>query len=204
MYDFLSLPVFKEGCVRLCDIEDSAVPTHSAEILSQAAQHITQLLQPTTITKDQLSCPDLCLKPQLHQRPIIHASFNSTTTHPALSRSQLSLSLVSLPGPTAAAREAHERRGEMRSNHWIAYAAQTFVICFWHFISKANWAYIFIMLITYMLMHLTFNFPAWNPDQPHHLSEALPFLVITVGLNKPYVLAHAILTRSHWSASPTV
>ncbi|PLW24828.1 hypothetical protein PCANC_27188 [Puccinia coronata f. sp. avenae] len=85
----------------------------------------------------------------------------------------------------------------MLSNHWIAYAAQTFVICFWHFISKANWAYIFIMLITYMLMHLTFNFPAWNPDQPHHLSEALPFLVITVGLNKPYVLAHAILTRSH-------
>jgi hydroxymethylglutaryl-CoA reductase (NADPH) len=60
------------------------------------------------------------------------------------------------PGPTAAAREAHERLGEMRSIRWIAYAARAFVIRFWHLISKADSADIFIMLIAYMLMHLTF------------------------------------------------
>jgi len=36
---------------------------------------------------------------------------------------------------------------------------------------------------------------------PILLSEALPFLVITVGFDKPYVLAHAILARPNWSPS---
>jgi hydroxymethylglutaryl-CoA reductase (NADPH) len=36
---------------------------------------------------------------------------------------------------------------------------------------------------------------------PILLSEALPFLVITVGFDKPYVLAHAILSRSNWPPS---
>ncbi|KAI9606559.1 hypothetical protein H4Q26_006093 [Puccinia striiformis f. sp. tritici PST-130] len=127
------------------------------------------------------------------------------------------------PGPTAAAREAHERLGEMRSIRWIAYAARAFLIRFWQLISKADSADIFIMVIAYCLMHLTF----WNLFRnmaklgskfwlgaltvlsaifafilalitahilgirinPILLSEALPFLVITVGFDKPYILA---------------
>lgn len=44
----------------------------------------------------------------------------------------------------------------MRSIRWIAYAACAFVFCFWLLLSKANSADIFIMLIAYMFMHLTF------------------------------------------------
>ncbi|KAI7942796.1 hypothetical protein MJO29_012640 [Puccinia striiformis f. sp. tritici] len=139
------------------------------------------------------------------------------------------------PGPTAAAREAHERLGEMRSIRWIAYAARAFLIRFWQLISKADSADIFIMVIAYCLMHLTF----WNLFRnmaklgskfwlgaltvlsaifafilalitahilgirinPILLSEALPFLVITVGFDKPYILAYGILSRSNWPCS---
>lgn len=111
---------------------------------------------------------------------------------------------------------------------WIAYAARAFVTRFWQLISKADSADIFIMLIAYTLMHLTFLNLFRNMRKlgskfclatltvlsaifafilalitahvlgirinPILLSEALPFLVITVGFDKPYVLAHAIIS----------
>ncbi|PLW54053.1 hypothetical protein PCANC_09463 [Puccinia coronata f. sp. avenae] len=245
----------------------------STDILSQAAQHITQLIQSTTISDQEehsISYSDLCFK--LNHQPVYppgsscflqihHHQPSSTIQQPALSLSLafpinstpyyppaihqrwLDTFLAHLPptirllspGPTAAAREAHERLGEMRSIRWIAYAARAFVIRFWLLISKADSADIFIMLIAYMLMHLTFLNTFRNMAKlgstfwlgaltvlsaifafilalitahvlgirinPILLSEALPFLVITVGFDKPYVLAHAILIRSNWSPS---
>ncbi|KAH9822387.1 hydroxymethylglutaryl-coenzyme A reductase-domain-containing protein [Melampsora americana] len=121
----------------------------------------------------------------------------------------------------------------MRSIRWIAYATRAFIIRFWQLTRNANSADIFIMLIAYSVMHLTFINLFRNMRKlrskvwlglvtllssifafilglitahvfhirinPILLSEALPFLVITIGFDKPYILAHAIFTNPNLS-----
>ncbi|EGG00197.1 uncharacterized protein MELLADRAFT_39863 [Melampsora larici-populina 98AG31] len=121
----------------------------------------------------------------------------------------------------------------MRSIRWIAYATRAFIIRFWLLTRNAKSADIFIMLIAYSVMHLTFINLFRNMRKlrskvwlglvtllssifafilalitahafhirinPILLSEALPFLVITIGFDKPYILAHALFTNPNLS-----
>ncbi|KNZ44216.1 3-hydroxy-3-methylglutaryl-CoA reductase [Puccinia sorghi] len=240
------------------DFAPATISTYPHQLLSQASQHLIHLILHQSTQLSNNNSPthyyyhQLCLK--LHHNnncflqqdnpatlAIAFPIINSTTSNiqqkwlnNLLSNIPPNIRLRS-PGPTAAAREEHERLGEMRSIRWIAYAARAFVIRFWQLISKADSADIFIMLIAYMLMHLTFLNLFRNMAKlgskfwlgaltvlsatfafilalitahvlgirinPILLSEALPFLVITVGFDKPYVLAHAILARPNWSPS---
>ncbi|OAV99543.1 hypothetical protein PTTG_06102 [Puccinia triticina 1-1 BBBD Race 1] len=223
--------------------------------LTQAASHLSQLLAKKNYAELCLRQPtnnNNTLLPHSIRSCFIHIHHTSTTNQPSLPltialnatatttiQPWIDSFLNSLPptirllspGPTAAAREAHERLGEIRSIRWIAYATRAFIIRFCQLIAKADSADIFIMLIAYMLMHLTFYSLFRNMAKlgasiwlgaltvlsaifafilalitahllgirinPILLSEALPFLVITVGFDKPYVLAHAILSRSN-------
>ncbi|KAA1085919.1 3-hydroxy-3-methylglutaryl-coenzyme A (HMG-CoA) reductase isozyme [Puccinia graminis f. sp. tritici] len=214
----------------LCFKSNSTQGDHQQELPSNLRSCFIQI-DPTSINLPQ---PTLALILAFPINPTIPQSTHQRWLDNFLSSLPPNIRLLS-PGPTAAAREAHERLGEMRSIRWIAYAARAFVIRFWQLISKADSADIFIMLIAYMLMHLTFYNLFRNMGKlgskfwlgaltvlsaifafilalitahvlgirinPILLSEALPFLVITVGFDKPYVLAHAILSRSNWPPS---
>lgn len=63
-----------------------------------------------------------------------------------------------VPSALGAASEhgTRQRLGEMRSIRWIAYATRAFIIRFWQLTREADSADIFIMLIAYIVMHLTF------------------------------------------------
>ncbi|KAF8999088.1 hypothetical protein BDQ17DRAFT_763015 [Cyathus striatus] len=119
----------------------------------------------------------------------------------------------------------------MKSATWIAYAARALVVRFWDLAKKADSLDILLILLGYILMHITFlllfsrsrklgsNF--WLPlailtssllalllalpiamslkipIDPVALTEALPFLVCTVGFDKPVRLARAVFTHPH-------
>ncbi|KAH7101425.1 hydroxymethylglutaryl-coenzyme A reductase-domain-containing protein [Auriculariales sp. MPI-PUGE-AT-0066] len=129
-----------------------------------------------------------------------------------------------------------ESIAEMKSGKWIAYALQAFVLRFWELVKQADSADIFVVLIGYILMHITFvnlflkarkiSSSAWVapiilvsstsalllalafahvvavPVDPVGLSEALPFLVVTVGFDKPMRLATAMLSRRRDATDP--
>lgn len=109
---------------------------------------------------------------------------------------------------------------------WMAYAVRALGTRFWILTKNADTADIFVVLLGYVLMHLTFvrlflnmrkmgssfwlplgtlissvfgflfalflAFLIKVPVDPITLSEALPFLVITVGFDKPFLLARAV------------
>lgn len=137
---------------------------------------------------------------------------------------------------------------EARSVRWMLYAGRAFVMRFYALakvgslrlqrclpsltacdLQKADSADIFVMLIGYLLMHLTFINTFINMRKlgskfwlgcstlvsgtfgfllalftasllgisinPIVLSEALPFLIITIGFEKPFLLARAVFTN---------
>ncbi|KDQ60160.1 hypothetical protein JAAARDRAFT_205176 [Jaapia argillacea MUCL 33604] len=124
-----------------------------------------------------------------------------------------------------------EKIGEMKSGKWIAYAARAMVLRFWDLAKKADSLDILLVMLGYILMHITFirlllharalgsNFwlttailssgtlsfmltlPIANylgiPLDPIALTEALPFVVCTVGFDKPLRLARAVFSHPH-------
>ncbi|KAK9895236.1 hypothetical protein P389DRAFT_90224 [Cystobasidium minutum MCA 4210] len=118
---------------------------------------------------------------------------------------------------------------ESKSVKWMLYAGRAFIMRFYALAKKADSADIFIMLLGYLLMHLTFINLFINMRKlgskfwlgcsvlvygvfgfllslfaastlgisinPILLSEALPFLVITVGFEKPFILARAVFSN---------
>lgn len=124
-----------------------------------------------------------------------------------------------------------ESIGEMKSSKWVAYALGALVVRFWELMQKADSLDILVVLLGYVLMHVTFlrlffksralgsNFwlstgiisssivaflytlPLCRaldiPLDPVCLSEALPFLVCTVGFDKPLRLAREVLAHPH-------
>ncbi|EIW68537.1 hypothetical protein TREMEDRAFT_44404 [Tremella mesenterica DSM 1558] len=114
----------------------------------------------------------------------------------------------------------------LRNVRWFAYAARAFFMRFYALAKNADSADIFVVLLGYVLMHLTFVHLFINmrrlgssfwlpfatlvssifgflvsllaayllnvPIDPVCLSEALPFLVITIGFDKPFLLARAV------------
>lgn len=109
---------------------------------------------------------------------------------------------------------------------WLGYAVRALGTRFWILTKNADSADIFVVLLGYLLMHLTFvrlflnmrkmGSSFWLPSatlisstfgflfalfsafllevpvDPITLSEALPFLVITIGFDKPFLLARAV------------
>ena len=124
-----------------------------------------------------------------------------------------------------------ESIGEMKSSKWVAHALGALVMRFWELIKKADSLDILVVLLGYVLMHVTFlrlwfksralgsNFwlstgilsssitaflftlPLCRamkiPLDPVCMSEALPFLVCTVGFDKPLRLAREVLAHPH-------
>jgi len=118
---------------------------------------------------------------------------------------------------------------DVRSIKWIGYAVRALGVRFWLLAKNADSADIFVVLLGYVLMHLTFvrlflnmrkmGSSFWLPSatlissifgflfallaafllavpvDPICLSEALPFLVITVGFDKPFLLARAVFSN---------
>ncbi|KAJ9119534.1 hypothetical protein QFC22_003243 [Naganishia vaughanmartiniae] len=119
-----------------------------------------------------------------------------------------------------------QSRFPARSIKWLAYAVRALGTRFWILAKNADSADIFVVMLGYILMHLTFVrlflnmrkmgssfwlpsatlissifgflfalFAAYLLNVPVdliQLSEALPFLVITVGFDKPFLLARAV------------
>ncbi|KAJ9096335.1 hypothetical protein QFC21_005155 [Naganishia friedmannii] len=119
-----------------------------------------------------------------------------------------------------------QTRFPARSIKWLAYAVRALGTRFWILAKNADSADIFVVMLGYILMHLTFVrlflnmrkmgssfwlpsatlissifgflfalFAAYLLNVPVdliQLSEALPFLVITVGFDKPFLLARAV------------
>lgn len=126
--------------------------------------------------------------------------------------------------------------GDTNSPKWMAYAARALVMRFYTLAQKADSLDILLILMGYMLMHVTFyllivrsralgsNFwlpcaimsssvlalvlslpfaMALNiPIDPVALTEALPFLVCTVGFDKPLRLARAVFLHPHLTTPP--
>ena len=124
-----------------------------------------------------------------------------------------------------------ESISEMKSSKWVAYALGALVVRFWELTKKADSLDILVVLLGYVLMHVTFmrlwfrsralgsNFwlstgivlssiiaflftlPLCRfldiPLDPICLSEALPFLVCTVGFDKPLRLAREVMAHPH-------
>ncbi|KAF8345352.1 hydroxymethylglutaryl-CoA reductase [Amanita rubescens] len=120
---------------------------------------------------------------------------------------------------------------EMKSSKWMAHAAKALVIRFWDLAKKADSLDILLILMGYLLMHITFwllikrsrklgssfSLPIAIlasavlalllalpiamflriPIEPVALTEALPFLVCTVGFDKPLRLARAVFSHQH-------
>ncbi|KAL0958141.1 hypothetical protein HGRIS_000308 [Hohenbuehelia grisea] len=116
--------------------------------------------------------------------------------------------------------------GHMRTGKWAAYAARALVMRFWDLAKKADSPDILLILLGYILMHLTFGLlwhrsrglgstfslpiailssgvlallialplAMWTGIRMDFvaLTEALPFLVCTVGFDKPIRLARAV------------
>nr|WRH23610.1 hydroxymethylglutaryl-CoA reductase [Naematelia aurantialba] len=123
-------------------------------------------------------------------------------------------------------KEEQELLSGLRNVRWFAYAVRAFVMRFYSLAKNADSADIFVVLLGYILMHVTFVHLFVNmrkigssfwlpfatlvscifaflvsllaayllnvPVDPVCLSEALPFLVITVGFDKPTRLAKAV------------
>ncbi|KAL7423377.1 3-hydroxy-3-methylglutaryl-coenzyme A (HMG-CoA) reductase isozyme [Cryptotrichosporon argae] len=122
--------------------------------------------------------------------------------------------------------EGEEALTGLRSVRWLAYAVRALGMRFYALAQNADSADIFVVLLGYILMHVTFvklfintrtiGSSFWLPVatlvsstfaflvallsayvlnvpiDPVCLSEALPFLVITVGFDKPFRLARAV------------
>ncbi|KAF8634822.1 hypothetical protein AX17_004073 [Amanita inopinata Kibby_2008] len=120
---------------------------------------------------------------------------------------------------------------EMRSSKWMAHAARALVLRFWDLAKKADSIDIMLILLGYLLMHITFwllikrsrklgssfSLPIAImasavlalllalplamflriPIDPVALTEALPFLVCTIGFDKPLRLARAVFSHPH-------
>ncbi|KAF8624230.1 hypothetical protein AX15_005993 [Amanita polypyramis BW_CC] len=120
---------------------------------------------------------------------------------------------------------------EMKSSKWMAHAARALVVRFWDLAKKADSLDIMLILMGYLLMHITFwllikrsrklgssfSLPIAIlasavlallltltiamflrfPIDPVALTEALPFLVCTVGFDKPLRLARAVFSHPH-------
>ncbi|CAG7847758.1 3-hydroxy-3-methylglutaryl-coenzyme A reductase 2 Short=HMG-CoA reductase 2 [Serendipita indica DSM 11827] len=131
----------------------------------------------------------------------------------------------------------HQSIADMKSGKWVAYAGRALVLRFWSLAKNADSADIIVVLLGYVLMHITFfklftslrrlgsNFwlafsviicscfaficslPLANlldiPVDPIALSEALPFLVITVGFDKPLQLARAVFHHPNFLSGST-
>ncbi|GMK57694.1 hypothetical protein CspeluHIS016_0405280 [Cutaneotrichosporon spelunceum] len=114
----------------------------------------------------------------------------------------------------------------VRNVRWFAHAARALVLRFYTLAKNADSADVFVVLLGYVLMHVSFVKLFMNmrklgshfwlalatlvsstfafvtavffayifgvPVDPISLSEALPFLVITVGFDKPFRLARAV------------
>ncbi|KAJ9098472.1 hypothetical protein QFC19_006339 [Naganishia cerealis] len=119
-----------------------------------------------------------------------------------------------------------QSRSPARSIKWLAYAVRALGTRFWILTKNADSADIFVVMLGYILMHLTFvrlflnmrkmGSSFWLPSATLisstfgflfalfaayllnvsvdliQLSEALPFLVITIGFDKPFLLARAV------------
>jgi hydroxymethylglutaryl-CoA reductase (NADPH) len=119
----------------------------------------------------------------------------------------------------------------MKSSKWMAHAARALVLRFWDLAKKADSLDIMLILMGYLLMHITFwllirrsrklgssfSLPIAIvasavlalilalplamflriPIDPLALTEALPFLVCTVGFDKPLRLARAVFLHPH-------
>ncbi|EPQ53591.1 3-hydroxy-3-methylglutaryl-coenzyme A reductase [Gloeophyllum trabeum ATCC 11539] len=128
-----------------------------------------------------------------------------------------------------------ENIGQMKSGKWVAYALRALVMRFWELTKKADSLDIMLVLLGYVLMHLTFirlvlrsralgsNFWLTTavlscgitsfvltlcicaylriPLDPVSLSEAMPFVVCTVGFEKPLRLAKAVF-RNRYVTEP--
>lgn len=129
-------------------------------------------------------------------------------------------------GQIPAANASGRGRFPARSVKWLAYAVRALGTRFWILTKNADSADIFVVMLGYVLMHLTFVrlflnmrkmgssfwlpsatlissifgflfalFAAYLLNVPVdliQLSEALPFLVITIGFDKPFLLARAV------------
>lgn len=128
--------------------------------------------------------------------------------------------------PVSNASASVTSRSPARSVKWLAYAVRALGTRFWILTKNADSADIFVVMLGYILMHLTFVrlflnmrkmgssfwlpsatlisstfgflfalFAAYLLNVPVdliQLSEALPFLVITIGFDKPFLLARAV------------
>lgn len=129
-------------------------------------------------------------------------------------------------GQSSAVNATGRGRFPARSVKWLAYAVRALGTRFWILTKNADSADIFVVMLGYVLMHLTFVrlflnmrkmgssfwlpsatlissifgflfalFAAYLLNVPVdliQLSEALPFLVITIGFDKPFLLARAV------------
>lgn len=118
-----------------------------------------------------------------------------------------------------------------KSGRWFGYAVRALIVRFWDLAKKADSLDILLILLGYILMHVTFGRLFWSsrslgsnfwlmtailsssvtafllalplamylniPLDPVCLVEALPFLVCTVGFDKPLRLARAVFTHPH-------
>ncbi|KAG6888461.1 hypothetical protein C0992_008428 [Termitomyces sp. T32_za158] len=139
--------------------------------------------------------------------------------------------LASLPAPSD-----EPVIGDTDSPKWIAYACRALVIRFYTLAQMADSLDILLILLGYVLMHVTFyllisrsralgsNFSLpiaivsssilalllsvpialalGIPIDPVALTEALPFLVCTVGFDKPLRLARAVFLHPHLTTPP--
>ncbi|KAG0149631.1 hypothetical protein CROQUDRAFT_653469 [Cronartium quercuum f. sp. fusiforme G11] len=214
---------------------------HSIQLIKKSEIELIQQLKHHYY--HQLSFQDICFKSN-DQDCFIHSEFKSNTSlhlttsfnhnhdHHKLLLNEWIQNFLStqLPNSFKLSKSLiNENLVEIRSIRWIVYATRTFFFRFYQLTKKADSADIFIMLIAYLFMHLTFLNLFRNMSKlgskiwlglvtllsaifafilalmtahilnirinPILLSEALPFLVITIGFEKPFILAHAVFTN---------
>ncbi|KAF8315415.1 hypothetical protein DL93DRAFT_906082 [Clavulina sp. PMI_390] len=221
--------------------ESSTVSTSTARIAS-AIERVTNHITTSLTSEGGLSYASVCYKPPSSAECLswTHQTARAVTLTLAFmpsTREQFLPAVEALrPDPSwTAGLDAfptleiigkEESFLDMQSGKWVAYAARAFVIRFWQLAKRADTADIFIVMLGYIFMHVTFvnlflkarmlgsNFwlastilissifafiiglPIANylnvPVDIIGLSEALPFLVVTVGFDKPLRLARAV------------
>ncbi|TFY54330.1 hypothetical protein EVJ58_g8927 [Rhodofomes roseus] len=183
---------------RLDDKEKTAFPATTPAVLSEIVEHLPSQL--TGLKGDSYS--SVCYHPGLNvtatpcfvtrssdsSASVLTLSFVSGATEDWLASLQQvkSVTVDNVEYDLVGAKR-EETIGEMKSSKWVAYAVHATILRFWELTKKADSLDIVVVLLGYVLMHATF-IRLW-------LSSPLPFLVCTVGFDKPLRLAKAVLAH---------
>lgn len=241
-FDINARPVtYQEVCYRSSDVTCLSVRPES----SVSQKIVTLFFEPSDLAREYLNKLErFDLVSMEESKAIGYAkglsfvpvSGSGISYNPAIGTPYYSaLSILSHPtsdvfatarGQSSATNASGRGRFPARSVKWLAYAVRALGTRFWILTKNADGADIFVVMLGYVLMHLTFVrlflnmrkmgssfwlpsatlissifgflfalFAAYLLNVPVdliQLSEALPFLVITIGFDKPFLLARAV------------